>query len=141
MTNHHVVNGVSKILIVTNDKSSFEAKLIGSDKRSDLALLKIDAENLPTVKIASDDKTREWVLIGSPFGFNQTVTAGIVSGKQRKLAGDNYVPYIQTDVAINPGNFGGPLFNFWRGNRRECKSIAEQVDLWECFRNPFRYCE
>ncbi len=114
MTNHHVVNGASKILIVTNDKSSFEAKLIGSDKRSDLALLKIDAENLPTVKIASDDNVKlgEWVLaIGSPFGFNQTVTAGIVSGKQRKLAGDNYVPYIQTDVAINPGNSGGPLFN------------------------------
>ena len=114
MTNHHVVNGANKILIVTNDKSSYEAKLIGSDKRSDLALLKIDAKNLPTVKIASDDNVKlgEWVLaIGSPFGFNQTVTAGIVSGKQRKLAGDNYVPYIQTDVAINPGNSGGPLFN------------------------------
>ena len=114
MTNHHVVNGASKILILTNDKSSYEAKLIGSDKRSDLALLKIDADNLPTVKIASGDNVKlgEWVLaIGSPFGFNQTVTAGIVSGKQRKLAGDNYVPYIQTDVAINPGNSGGPLFN------------------------------
>ena len=114
MTNHHVVNGANKILIVTNDKSSYEAKLIGSDKRSDLALLKIDENNLPTVKIASDDNVKlgEWVLaIGSPFGFNQTVTAGIVSGKQRKLAGDNYVPYIQTDVAINPGNSGGPLFN------------------------------
>ena len=92
MTNHHVVNGASKILILTNDKSSYEAKLIGSDKRSDLALLKIDANNLPTVKIASGDNVKlgEWVLaIGSPFGFNQTVTAGIVSGKQRKLAGDN----------------------------------------------------
>ena len=114
MTNHHVVNGASKILILTNDQSSYEAKLIGSDQRSDLALLKIDADNLPTVKIASGDNVRlgEWVLaIGSPFGFNQTVTAGIVSGKQRKLAGDNYVPYIQTDVAINPGNSGGPLFN------------------------------
>ena len=114
MTNHHVVNGANKILIVANDKSSYEAKLIGSDKRSDLALLKIEAKNLPTVKIASDDNVKlgEWVLaIGSPFGFNQTVTAGIVSGKQRKLAGDNYVPYIQTDVAINPGNSGGPLFN------------------------------
>ena len=114
MTNHHVVNGANKILILTNDKSSYEAELIGSDKRSDLALLKIDADNLPTVKIASGDNVKlgEWVLaIGSPFGFNQTVTAGIVSGKQRKLAGDNYVPYIQTDVAINPGNSGGPLFN------------------------------
>ena len=103
MTNHHVVNGASKILILTNDKSSYEAKLIGSDKRSDLALLKIDADNLPTVKIASGDNVKlgEWVLaIGSPFGFNQTVTAGIVSGKQRKLAGDNYVPYILSLIHI-----------------------------------------
>tara|TARA_Y100000389_G_scaffold199318_1_gene237488 strand:+ start:10484 stop:11917 length:1434 start_codon:yes stop_codon:yes gene_type:complete len=114
MTNHHVVNGADKIIISTNDQETYEAKLIGSDKRSDLALLKIEARNLPIVKIASNDNVKlgEWVLaIGSPFGFNQTVTAGIVSGKQRKLAGDNYVPYIQTDVAINPGNSGGPLFN------------------------------
>ena len=114
MTNHHVVNGADKILILTNDQSSYEAELIGSDKRSDLALLKIKAKNLPVVKVATGDNVKlgEWVLaIGSPFGFNQTVTAGIVSGKQRKLAGDNYVPYIQTDVAINPGNSGGPLFN------------------------------
>ena len=114
MTNHHVVNGADKINIITNDQTTYEASLIGSDKRSDLALLKIQANNLPVVKIASFDNVKlgEWVLaIGSPFGFNQTVTAGIVSGKQRKLAGDNYVPYIQTDVAINPGNSGGPLFN------------------------------
>ena len=114
MTNHHVVNGADKINIITNDQTSYKADLIGSDKRSDLALLKIEAKNLPIVKIASIDNVKlgEWVLaIGSPFGFNQTVTAGIVSGKQRKLAGDNYVPYIQTDVAINPGNSGGPLFN------------------------------
>ena len=114
MTNHHVVNGADKISILTNDQTTYDADLIGSDKRSDLALLKIKAKNLPVVKIASIDEVKlgEWVLaIGSPFGFNQTVTAGIVSGKQRKLAGDNYVPYIQTDVAINPGNSGGPLFN------------------------------
>ena len=114
MTNHHVVNGSDNITILTNDQVTYDAKLIGSDKRSDLALLKINARNLPVVKIASMDNVKlgEWVLaIGSPFGFNQTVTAGIVSGKQRKLAGDNYVPYIQTDVAINPGNSGGPLFN------------------------------
>ena len=114
MTNHHVVNGSDNISILTNDQTTYEAELIGSDKRSDLALLKIKAKNLPVVKIASIDNVKlgEWVLaIGSPFGFNQTVTAGIVSGKQRKLAGDNYVPYIQTDVAINPGNSGGPLFN------------------------------
>ena len=114
MTNHHVINGADKINIITNDQTTYEASLIGSDKRSDLALLKVEANNLPVVKIASFDNVKlgEWVLaIGSPFGFNQTVTAGIVSGKQRKLAGDNYVPYIQTDVAINPGNSGGPLFN------------------------------
>ena len=114
MTNHHVVNGSDNISIITNDQTTYDAELIGSDKRSDLALLKIKAKNLPVVKIASMDNVKlgEWVLaIGSPFGFNQTVTAGIVSGKQRKLAGDNYVPYIQTDVAINPGNSGGPLFN------------------------------
>ena len=114
MTNHHVVNGSDDISIITNDQTTYDAELIGSDKRSDLALLKIKAKNLPVVKIASMDNVKlgEWVLaIGSPFGFNQTVTAGIVSGKQRKLAGDNYVPYIQTDVAINPGNSGGPLFN------------------------------
>lgn len=114
MTNHHVISGADKVLILTDDQSTYEAEIIGSDKRSDLALLKIDANNLPTVKIATGDNVKlgEWVLaIGSPFGFDQTVTAGIVSGKQRKLAGDNYVPYIQTDVAINPGNSGGPLFN------------------------------
>ena len=114
MTNHHVVTGSDNITILTNDQTTYNAELIGSDKRSDLALLKIKARNLPVVKIASIDNVKlgEWVLaIGSPFGFNQTVTAGIVSGKQRKLAGDNYVPYIQTDVAINPGNSGGPLFN------------------------------
>ena len=114
MTNHHVVSGSDNISILTNDRTTYEAELIGSDKRSDLALLKIKARNLPVVKIASMDNVKlgEWVLaIGSPFGFHQTVTAGIVSGKQRKLAGDNYVPYIQTDVAINPGNSGGPLFN------------------------------
>ena len=114
MTNHHVVNGADKINIITNDQTTYEASLIGSDKRSDLALLKIQANNLPVVKIASFDNVKlgEWVLaIGSPFGFNQTVTAGIVSGKQRKLAGDNYVPYIQTDVAINPGNSGLSLIH------------------------------
>ena len=91
-----------------------EAELIGSDPRSDLALLKVDANDLPTVSVSKGDtlKVGEWVLaIGSPFGFDHTVTAGIVSGKQRKLPNENYVPFIQTDVAINPGNSGGPLFN------------------------------
>jgi serine protease Do len=90
------------------------AKVVGSDKRSDIALLKIEASDLPVVKMGSADKLRvgEWVLaIGSPFGFDHSVTAGIVSAKGRSLPSDNYVPFIQTDVAINPGNSGGPLFN------------------------------
>ena len=114
MTNNHVVAGADEITITLNDESIHSAKLVGSDKRSDLALLKIDKNNLPVVTIgnSSDLKLGEWVLaIGSPFGFDRTVTAGIVSGKKRNLPNENYVPYIQTDVAINPGNSGGPLFN------------------------------
>lgn len=114
MTNNHVVSGADKITITLNDESIHDAELVGSDKRSDLALLKIDMDNLPVVTIgsSSDLKLGEWVLaIGSPFGFDRTVTAGIVSGKKRNLPNENYVPYIQTDVAINPGNSGGPLFN------------------------------
>ena len=114
MTNNHVVAGADEITITLNDESIHSAKLVGSDKRSDLALLKIDMNDLPVVTIgnSSDLKLGEWVLaIGSPFGFDRTVTAGIVSGKKRNLPNENYVPYIQTDVAINPGNSGGPLFN------------------------------
>lgn len=114
MTNNHVVSNSSEILITLSDETVLEAQLIGSDPRSDLALLKVDGKNLPIVSVATADnlKVGEWVLaIGSPFGFSHTVTAGIVSGKQRKLPDESYVPYIQTDVAINPGNSGGPLFN------------------------------
>lgn len=114
MTNNHVVSNSSEILITLSDETVLEAQLIGSDPRSDLALLKVDGRNLPIVSVATADnlKVGEWVLaIGSPFGFSHTVTAGIVSGKQRKLPDESYVPYIQTDVAINPGNSGGPLFN------------------------------
>ena len=114
MTNNHVVSNSSEILITLSDETVLEAQLIGSDSRSDLALLKVDGRNLPIVSVATADnlKVGEWVLaIGSPFGFSHTVTAGIVSGKQRKLPDESYVPYIQTDVAINPGNSGGPLFN------------------------------
>ena len=94
--------------------SDLEAKIIGSDKRSDVALLKIEATDLPVVKIGDSDKAEvgEWVLaIGSPFGFDHSVTAGIISATDRSLANETYVPFIQTDVAINPGNSGGPLFN------------------------------
>ncbi len=97
-----------------SDRREFKAKVIGTDDRSDIALLKIDAENLPTVRlgVGYDLKVGEWVLaIGSPFGFDYSVTAGIVSAKGRSLPRENYVPFIQTDVAINPGNSGGPLFN------------------------------
>lgn len=114
LTNHHVVKDADKIIVRLQDRRELESKLIGSDKRSDIALLKIDATDLPEVKIGSSDNLEvgEWVLaIGSPFGFEHSVTAGIVSAKGRNLPSDNYVPFIQTDVAINPGNSGGPLFN------------------------------
>jgi len=114
LTNHHVVDGADKVMVRLNDRRELEAEVIGSDQRSDVALLKIDADNLPTLKMGSSEalEVGEWVLaIGSPFGFDHSVTAGIVSAKERSLAGDSYVPFIQTDVAINPGNSGGPLFN------------------------------
>ncbi|MFM7121829.1 MAG: DegQ family serine endoprotease [Gammaproteobacteria bacterium] len=117
LTNNHVVEDADEIMVRFNDRREMTATLVGSDPRSDLALLKVDADELPTVRIArSDDlKVGEWVLaIGSPFGFDYSVTAGIVSAKGRSLPteqNENYVPFIQTDVAINPGNSGGPLFN------------------------------
>ena len=114
LTNHHVVRDAEEILVRLNDRRQMSAELIGSDRRSDIALLKIEAEDLPTAKIgdSEDLKVGEWVLaIGSPFGLDYTVTAGIVSALGRNLPKENYVPFIQTDVAINPGNSGGPLFN------------------------------
>ncbi len=114
LTNHHVVKGADRVLVRLSDRRELEAELIGVDPRSDLALLKLDAKDLPVVKIGDSDKLKagEWVLaIGSPFGFDHSVTAGIVSATGRSLANENYVPFIQTDVAINPGNSGGPLFN------------------------------
>ncbi len=114
LTNHHVVDKADEIIVYLSDHREFEAEVIGSDKQSDTALIKIDAKNLPVVKIGKsrDLKVGEWVLaIGSPFGFDHSVTAGIVSAKGRSLPRENYVPFIQTDVAINPGNSGGPLFN------------------------------
>lgn len=114
LTNAHVVEGAEEIIVRTSDRREFVATLVGTDKRSDIALLKIDGERLPAVKIgaAQDLKVGEWVLaIGSPFGFESSATAGIVSAKGRSLPSENYIPFIQTDVAINPGNSGGPLFN------------------------------
>ncbi|MDH1440877.1 DegQ family serine endoprotease [Pseudomonas sp. GD03721] len=114
MTNNHVVADADEIIVRLSDRSELEAKLIGADPRSDVALLKVEGKGLPVVRLGKADelKVGEWVLaIGSPFGFDHSVTAGIVSAKGRNLPSDSYVPFIQTDVAINPGNSGGPLFN------------------------------
>ena len=114
LTNAHVVDGADEVTVKLTDKREFKAKVKGLDKASDVAVLKIEASNLPTVKIGSAANTRvgEWVLaIGSPFGFENSASAGIVSAKSRNLPDGSYVPFIQTDVAVNPGNSGGPLFN------------------------------
>ena len=114
LTNNHVVGGADRILVRMQDRRELEAELVGVDERSDLALLKVEASDLPVVNIGSSSDLRvgEWVLaIGAPFGFESSVTAGIVSAKGRSLPSESYVPFIQTDVAINPGNSGGPLFN------------------------------
>jgi serine protease Do len=114
MTNYHVVKDADEIIVRLNDHREMRAEVVGADQRSDIALVKIDARDLPVVKIgkSADLEVGEWVLaIGSPFGFDYSATAGIVSAKGRSLPKENYVPFIQTDVAINPGNSGGPLFN------------------------------
>ena len=117
VTNNHVVENARQVMVRLPDRQEFDAEVIGTDPRSDLAVLKIDAKRLPTLELASEEdiKVGQWVLaIGSPFGLDFSVTAGIVSALGRSLpteTGDNYVPFIQTDVAINPGNSGGPLFN------------------------------
>jgi len=114
LTNAHVVDGADEVTVKLIDKREFKARVLGLDKPSDVAVLKIEAQNLPTLKVGSAANTRvgEWVLaIGSPFGFENSASAGIVSAKSRSLPDDNYIPFIQTDVAVNPGNSGGPLFN------------------------------
>ena len=114
LTNNHVVAGADTVIVRLNDRREFVAEIIGADPRSDVAVLKIDADNLPVVKIAKGNNVKrgQWVVaIGSPFGFDYSVTAGIVSATGRALPDESYVPFIQTDVAINPGNSGGPLFN------------------------------
>lgn len=114
LTSAHVVENAKEIIVKLTDRREFKAKVIGADRRSDVALVKIDATGLPKVNIGDPSKLKvgEWVLaIGSPFGFENSATSGIVSAKGRSLPTENYVPFIQTDVAINPGNSGGPLFN------------------------------
>ena len=124
MTNAHVVEGADSVIVTLTDKREFKAKIVGSDKRSDVAVVKIEATGLPAVKIGDIGRLRvgEWVMaIGSPFGLENTVTAGIVSAKQRDTG--DYLPLIQTDVAINPGNSGGPLINM----RGEVVGINSQI--------------
>ena len=126
LTNAHVVDSADEINVRLTDKREFKAKVIGADKRTDVALIKIEASGLQPVKMGDPMRLKvgEWVLaIGSPFGFDNTVTAGIVSAKGRSLPQENFVPFIQTDVAINPGNSGGPLFNM----RGEVVGINSQI--------------
>jgi serine protease Do len=114
LTNAHVVENADEVTVKTTDRREYTAKVVGVDPQTDVAVLKIDAKNLPTVKLGDPEKLRpgEWVVaIGSPFGFENSVTAGIVSATSRAMPGGNYTPFIQTDVAVNPGNSGGPLFN------------------------------
>ncbi len=114
LTNAHVVDGANVVTVRLTDKREFKAKVVGADKQSDVAVLKIDASSLPTVKIGDprQSKVGQWVVaIGSPYGFDNTVTSGIISAKSRSLPNENYTPFIQTDVPVNPGNSGGPLFN------------------------------
>ena len=114
LTNHHVIADADEVIVRMSNRKEYLARVVGSDKASDVAVLKVEAEDLPMLEIGDSDALQvgEWVLaIGSPFGFDHSVTAGIVSAKGRSLPSDNYVPFIQTDVAINPGNSGGPLFN------------------------------
>ena len=127
ITNHHVVTQADELIVRLLDRREYSAKVVGSDRRSDIAVLKINAKRpFPTLKFARPNSLEvgEWVLaIGSPFGFDYSVTAGIVSAKGRNLPRDNYVPFIQTDVAINPGNSGGPLFNL----RGEVVGVNSQI--------------
>lgn len=126
LTNAHVVKGASEVVVKLTDRREFRAKVLGADPKTDVAVLKIDAKDLPTVRLGStrDLQVGEWVLaIGSPFGFENSVTAGVVSAKGRSLPDDSLVPFIQTDVAVNPGNSGGPLFN----SRGEVVGINSQI--------------
>ena len=126
LTNAHVVEAADEITVKLNDKREFKAKVIGSDKRTDIALIKIEASGLQAVRFGDPNRLKvgEWVIaIGSPFGFENSVTAGIVSAKGRSLPQENFVPFIQTDAAVNPGNSGGPLFNM----RGEVVGINSQI--------------
>ena len=126
LTNAHVVRGAKEVTVKLTDRREFSAKVLGADPKTDVAVLRIEAKNLPTVSLGktADLRVGDWVLaIGSPFGFESSVTAGVVSAKGRTLPDDSFVPFLQTDVAINPGNSGGPLFNA----RGEVVGINSQI--------------
>ncbi|QET05696.1 MULTISPECIES: DegQ family serine endoprotease [Cupriavidus] len=126
LTNAHVVDNATEVTVKLTDRREFKAKVLGSDPQTDIAVIRIDAKDLPTVRLGDPSKVRVGepvVAIGSPYGFENTVTAGIVSAKSRSLPDDTYVPFIQTDVAVNPGNSGGPLFN----QRGEVIGINSQI--------------
>src|SRR5207237_8425158 len=117
LTNAHVIDGVKEVHVKLTDRREFTAKVVGTDAKTDVALIKIDAANLPTVHIGSAKNVQvgQWVVaMGSPFGFENSLTAGVVSAKSRSLPGDGYVPFIQTDEAVNPVNSGGPLLDLNR---------------------------
>jgi len=136
LTNAHVVEAADEINVKLNDKREFKAKVIGSDKRTDIALIKIDATGLPAVKFGDPNRLKvgEWVIaIGSPFGFENSVTAGIVSAKGRSLPQENFVPFIQTDAAVNPGNSGGRCSTCAaRSSASIHRSIAARAASWDC---------
>jgi serine protease Do len=126
LTNAHVVEGADEVTVRLTDRREFKGKVVGADKASDIAVVKIEARGLPALRVGDPSKIRvgEWVLaIGSPFGFENTVTAGIVSATSRSLPEGTYVPFIQTDAAVNPGNSGGPIFNL----KGEVIGIASQI--------------
>ncbi len=141
MTNAHVVDGADEVLVTLTDKREFKARIVGADRRTDIAVVKLEATGLPFVKIGDSDRLKvgEWVVaIGSPFGLENTVTAGIVSAKQRDTG--DYLPFIQTDVAINPGNSGGPLLNLKRrGGGHQFADLQPLRRLHgHCLRHPDR---
>ena len=141
LTNAHVVDGAKEVTVKLSDHREFKAKVLGADRSSDIAVLKIDAHDLPTVRIGDSDQlgVGDYVLaIGEPFGLEETATAGIVSAKGRSLPGDGYVPFIQTDAAVNPGNSGGPLFDATGAVVGINAQIYSNSGGYKACRSPFR---
>ena len=142
LTNAHVVDDATNVTVKLTDRREYKAKVLGVDEKTDVAVLKIDAKNLPVVQFGQGDNVQvgEWVVaIGSPFGFENSVTAGIVSAKGRALPDGTYVPFIQTDVAVNPGNSGGPLFNLdGRSDRHQLADLQPHAAATRACRSRSR---